>query len=314
MPPDLVIANAPYKTYPGGVIAVRASDWMATARGTLSTAADTLACTGSRVRDTQQVTANMFTSSATALEAFAEAANTLAIPVSSLPLDPNLRYEILVSLRVVGEWDTTNPDTMSGATQAMFSAPRGPVAVGFYGAGTNRTLLSEAVFLSRYFRKLPYYVTTNVTASTVVMRNPQASETMWFRAYSQAGTTLEVLLDQILIFPYMKGFVTHPNNRVLGGQVNVLSSSTLAPVDGADGGDANGEFTWAPQPGPLTGNSTGEAMASWQPESGLFDVPGGGDYQRVASYTAAERYTRLALADAQTLENLSGGESTAVAY
>lgn len=313
--PELVIADAAYKVYPGGVIALRASDWMAAARGTLTTAADTLACTGSRVRDTQQVSNNMFTNATTALDAFAEAEDTLEIPVSSLPLNSNLRYELLVSLRVVGDWDITNYDTMNSATQAKFAEPRGPVAVGFYGAGTNRTLESEAVFLSRYFRKLPHYVTTNiVAASGVVMRNPLAGETMWFRAYSQAGTTLEVLLDQILIFPYMKGFLTFPDNRVIGGQVNVPSSSTLPPVDGADGGDANGEFTWAPQPGPQTSNPTVEAMALWQPESGFFDVPGGGDYQRVAAYADAERYTRLAAADGQTLENLTGGESSAVAY
>lgn len=314
--PELVIANAPYKVYPGGVIALRASDWMGSARGTLSTAADSLSCTGSHVEDTQQVTNNMFTSAATALDAFAEAEDTLEIPVSSLPLDSNLNYEILVSLRIVGDWDTTNPDTMSGATQWMFSAPRGAVAVGFYGAGTNRTLESEAVFLARYFRGLPHYVTTNIVgpAGQEVMREPQAGEVMHFRAYSQDGTTLEVLLDQILIVPYMKSFMTHPDNLVVGGQVNVSTSSTLPPVDGADGGDANGEFTWAPQPGPLTGDVTGEAMATWRPESGNFDNPGGGDYQRVDAYADAERYTRLDAADGQNLENLSGDEATAVAY
>lgn len=317
MPPDLVVADAAYKVYPGGVIVVRASDWMGPARGTLSTAADTLSCTGTHVQDTQQVTNNMFTNATTALDAYAEAEDTLEIPVSAIPLKSTYRYEILVSLRIVGDWDTTNPDTMTGATQAKFSEPRGPVAVGWHGAGTNRTLESQAAFLARYFRGLPHYVTTNIPGggATVLMRNPQPGETMHFRAYSQDGTTLEVFLDQILFFPYMKGFPTVPDNRIIGGQVNVPTSTTLPPVDGADGGDANGEFTWAPQPGiQNVGNLNVESMTVWQPESGLFDVNGGGDYQRVASYDDAERYTRLDAADGQTLENTSGGESPAVAY
>ena len=300
---SLVVADAPYKVYPGGVIALKCDEWMAGARGSLTSAADALACTGTRVRDTQTVASSIHDDVFTA---YTEAADTLEIPLSALPIETGMGYSVLVSYRVPGEWDVTNPDTLKSSTNFRFA---GVVALGFHGiAGSAPDEFDPMIsFESAGFgalARIPYYV-TDLVGTTLGIFDAQPTDTLYIRAFAQAGTTAEWLLDQVVLLPNLASYFGSPINGWDTPDFQLpdmftASTETLPIADGADGGDDNGKFTWCPAP-------------IDRMELGLGG--GGGDYQRKADSSTAEYFVRLDEADGeQLIHSGTSGEAAAHAY
>lgn len=266
MAPELVVAGAPSKVYPGGIIVLQATDWLAAGRGTLSTEADARAINGSVVRDTQTVATSLFSD---AVGSFQAADDTLEIDVSALSVLVDMTYEVWFSVLIEGDWDTTNSDTFRDADQHSFSFA---CALGWYGT-VNSTTDADPNFLDYLPRDRPHY-TINSSTTTGDLAG---SETIFVRAYARSGTTCEFLIDQVFLVPWVSSG-THAGWTVddfesVGGQANTFGSIGYDPpetgtgfVDGADGGDANGKFTWSPIPSELSLVLTADE--------------GGGDYQK----------------------------------
>lgn len=286
---ELVIADAAYKTYPGGVVVLRASDWMAAARGTLSSEADARSACGTVVRDSQQVATSIFSDPN---GAFQEAEDTLEIDFSLLPLEIDMTYVVFVSLLIEGDWDSTNTDTTRSGTQEEFVAA---CDLRWYGDST--------FFLSDTDTDAVHFKPRALDSYRIVGFGDQASvgdvvgnEVLHWRAYSQDGTTIEWLIDQIYFVPnVISGVhgVWRPDDfRVVGGQASTFGSYDLTDgsyVDGADAGDDNGKFTWHP--------------IVLDDPTGLSGVDGGGDYQRKATAASAEYMARVIPNDGYYLAN-----------
>lgn len=295
--PELVIADAPYKLYPGGVVVIKCDEWMAGARGSLTSGADALACTGTRVRDTQTVTTSIHDDVFTA---YTEADDTLEIPLAGLPLEFDFAYNMYVSYRTPGDWDVTDLDQLEFSTQARLGDV---VALGFHGLANaapdeNNPIISfEGGEEFGALRGVPYYATEQVGGDMDFFA-PETTDTLIVRAFAQDGSTAEWLLDQILLVPYVgfgsiQGWAVE-DFKFVGGDVNASVSITNAIEDGADGGDANGKFTWDPNPG---------------------DHLAPADYQKKADSSTAEYMVRVVEDDGFELVNsTSGAQSPAHGY
>lgn len=219
--PELVIANAASKSYPCGVIALRATDWLGPARGSLSTESAAQAITGEAVRDEQTVS-GIFTDRPAALQS---ADDTLVIDTSGLSVEVDMRYRVFVSLKIEGEWDSTNSDTLRSAGCDEF-AWACAFAWSFQSDFTGTIRLCLALP-----RRCPHYVIGEFEGETTEF---DGTQTMYFRAAAETGTTIEYLIDQVFLVP----FEFSTEFAMLGG----IDSDGLMD-DGPDGGDLNGKFT-----------------------------------------------------------------------
>ena len=290
--PELVIADAPYKIYPGGVIALKADEWMAGARGTLSAENDARASTGRAVRDTQTVATSIFSNPT---GAFQEADDTLIVDLSSLPIEPTIRYICLISNLIEGDWDATNQDTTRGGKPDLFVSA---CELGAYGDSTFFTSDSAFGTVVRKWRGISQYRITSI-GGLWLLGDVTGTEILHFRAYAQAGTTIEWLIDQLIFLPY----ITSGDHNgwqggdfaVVGGQQGTFSGlydiSAGDWIDGADGGDDNGKYTWHPIPAP------------GREQTGVTGADGGGDYQRASSYEDTEYMARVVVDDFNYLAN-----------
>lgn len=286
MAPQLVVANAAYTAYPGGVVALRCSDWMGGARGTLSSEADARSAAGTVVRDSQQVTTAIRTN---ANGAFQEADNTLVIDFASLPLQVDMTYLVLVSCLIEGDWDPTDSETTRNAHQELFAHA---CALRWYGDTVNYLSDTDTAQINLKARALDSYRVFGF-AGQVHIGDVVGSEVLYWRAYAQDGTSIEWLIDQIYFVPNVVSGTKADEWRVQDFKIVAGSAGTFgqyslsngAWVDGADGGDANGKFTWHPVPqDSQTDNSTED---------------GGGDYQKDDS----EYMVRLVPDDDKFLSN-----------
>lgn len=278
---ELVIPGSPFAVYPGGVIAVTAEDFLGPARGTLTSAVDALASSGTRVRDTQTVTTSIRTDAA---GAFDEALDTLVIPLADLPLERSARYNVYVSYRIPGEWDITNIDTMLHSTQAVFT---NVVRIGYYGV--NGVTEAAAAFLfPRYLARIPHYTMGQLTSFANF--DPAFGDTMRIRAFAQDGTTAECLID-CLIFVVAQHSTDIDDTTTFVQTLYTNFSSTV--TDGADGGDVYGKFTRAPA-----------ELASTE---SMLSSTGGGDYQQKADGDDAEYWQRVVEGDDLFLPPPGGG-------
>ncbi len=258
--PELVIADAPFKKYPGGVIAVRCADWLAGARGTLSTGIDTLASSGNAVRDTQQVT-NIIGGAATA---YTSADDTLVL--TGLPLKNDMYYFVYATIRIEGYLDVTNGAVLrSCVTENWANA----TIFGIHGAGLlTFTTETTPLITAHCPPPLPYYRSMGMSVPRIpTFRVSDKTQDIIIRMASESGTTIEWLLDQIVFLP-----VPYNQTNIVGGLD--IYGNDIATQDGADGGDANGKFTWFPN----------------QPED-LFSSSG--DYQRKTNGDDAEYYVEI---------------------
>lgn len=287
--PELVIADAAYKLYPGGVIVLRASDWMAGARGTLSSEADTRSACGTVVRDTQKVTTSIFSNPN---GAFQGASDTLVIDLSILPVEIDMTYSVFVSLLIEGDWDPTNTDTTRGGTQEEF---RAACNLRWYGDSLFYLSDTDTNELTYQPRGIDSYRIVGFNG-VIDIGDVVGDEVLHWRAYAQNGTTIEWLIDQIYLVPNVISGVHgdwRPGDfQVVGGQHSTFGSYDLTDgsyVDGADAGDANGKFTWHP-------------IVLEEP-TGLSGADGGGDYQRKSAASGAEYMARVVPDDGQYLAN-----------
>lgn len=279
MAPDLVIADAPYKVYPGGVIAVKADEWMA-ASGTVTSGTETIACTGTYVEDTQTVTTDIVTDT---WGAYAEATNTLEIDLNSLPMELGFfPYAVLISVRVLGEWDVTNLPALHRSNQDVFGAF---AAVGFHGEGAD---LPEdgAEIQDQLPARRSYYGMIQYGAAAMFPSAPPG--VLEVRAYAQAGTTISIRIDQLLFIPTMHNTFGPPINGWDTEDFQLVSPLSLpSPEDGADGGDENGKFTRVH----ALSDSNG-----WQ---GALAA----DFQEKTDGDSAEYLTHIVTADLEEIQN-----------
>lgn len=264
--PELVFCTAGgigYKAYPGGVFAVCAADHLAAARGTLSTEADGLSAGGTVVRDTQQVS-GILASSDTAYQA---ADDTLEI--TGVPFLDGRTYDIWATMKTEGYTDVTDgPLLRAGFVENWVSA--GVVGLHTTSEATNQRFATSPP-------PLPYYRVLRVGFQIF-----NTGDTYKFRMASETGTTIEWLLDQLI-------FIVSPNNdatvvdntEFFGfGSGDTTLNTTVAVVDGADGGDDNGKFTWFPRNPP--------------------DLASPGDFQRYADGDDAEYFSEVTTDDGLT--------------
>lgn len=285
MAAELVIADAPFKTYPGGVIVLRATDWMGSARGTLSSESDARACSGQAVRDAQKVTADASIGDS---GSYSSASDTLTIDLSGLPIETTpVRYFVAVSFLIEGDWDPDEPLTTVGMSQYHLSKCA-HIAYTFNAGSYNS---SQA--LAYYPRLMPHYVIATSFINTLLT----GTETMHLKAYSFTGTTIEFLIDQVYLVPLVTANATPWDNSdflfVDGDHASFSVRESFEDwIDGADGGDDYGEFTLHP--------------FDFDRQDAFGFVSGsGGDYQQKSSASGAEYY-----ADVIGSEIIDGGEES----
>lgn len=287
---ELVVADAAFKTYPGGVIALRCTDWMGGARGTLTSGADAKASTGEAVVDTQQVTASILTDPN---GAFAEAEDTLTIPFEDLPLEIDMTYALFLSLMIEGDWDPNDPEGTARASNALKFVNACRVA--FYGDSELFLAENDHGTLYAHLRALDHYYLSHFGGSWAIGDvSIDKSEILHVRAYAQDGTSISISLDQLILIPFVGDGDTHGGEwrggdfQRVGGQHNTFGFIGYDPpetgtgfVDGADGGDDDGKFTWLP------------FELSYKDQSGWMGADGGGDFQKKADGDDAEYMQRV---------------------
>ena len=263
--PELIIANAPYKTYPGGVVAVRCADWLAAARGTLSTETDTLSSAGGLVvRDTQQVS-NILSAGATA---YAAADDTLEI--TGLPLKDLRRYEVWATFKVECEMDYTDGAVLRASFQEDW------VGAGLIGmhSSTDGESFNRGFDVSAVPPPLPYFRAVQIAGELQF----HTGDTWYLRMAAKTGSSIEIILDQLVIFPDA-GFLDATHYPQASGATVFLDADTQ---DGLDGGDDNSKFTWfANRP--------------------VDNFTSRGDYQQYADGDSAEYFTQITVPDGMTV-------------
>lgn len=266
MAPELVVVPVgdTHKIYPGGVIAVKAAEFLGPARGTLSTEANTLASTGTVVRETQQIASvnPPFLDDAS----YQNADDTLVIPAADIGIENDMDYRIYFTMLVEGEWDLTNEPLLRQCSNLVYES------VVSYGAhGTASEPEASPNFDDHVVCRIPNFQVQHVRLIEIA-----TTDTLHFRFYAQSGTDAEILIDQLVFLP----------NGDPGDWVNSIDirevfvqgvSGTPAVQDGADGGDDNGEYTWY-MPGVFFDN---------------FRNGGSGDFQRMADGDDAEYHQRI---------------------
>lgn len=253
---QLVVAGSPYTVYPGGVIALRATDWMGAARGTLSSETDSRAVTGECVRDTQTTATSLFGDPA---GAYAAVDDTLTIDLSTIPeIEEDMEYAIFLSYLIEGDWDTSTVNTLRESTQDMFR----------YACNIAYSVdAGSRIDIDYRARRREHYIVAQF-GSGFTTSSP-VTEELHVRAYAQSGTTVETLLDQITLLPYVTSGGTFNGEWQAGDFAAVgARAGQGVVVDGPDGGDSNGKFTWS--------GVTHET--STHMDLGFGD--GGGDYQQ----------------------------------
>lgn len=244
MAPDLVIADTPYKTFPGGVIAVRCAEWVA-GGGSGTVVSDPLAHDGDAVADSQQVD-DILTAATTAYDAATETLELVACPLKAAQ-----QYFVFISYRIEGETDLTDTPLLKVNTNENISSG---VLLGI-NIGTNRS------FITVTSPPLPHYrQANNMAAFTSASANPD----IIVKTAAETGTSYEIFIDQITFIPNLDATVFEL----------ALPDLTTAIVDGADGGDANGKFTWTPH-------------------RGVQVHSGAGDFQQKADASTAEWFERV---------------------
>lgn len=231
MPPELVIANAPRKIYPGGVVAVRATDWLGPARGSLSTETDALASTGECVRDAQQLTPVV--NGELDFSEYEDAEDTLVMPAADLGLRDNVEYEMWVTYKLDGDWDDTNVALLNGCTQRRLGHV---CSIGVHG--TSSLPESAAHFETDLLGHAEPYAIRRFSPGDIAL-----TDTIYLRAFAHVGVTAEVLIDQVVFIPtFGSPLVAYQDveGTFAGGLATAL-------VDGADGGDDAGKFTFKDQ-------------------------------------------------------------------
>lgn len=290
---ELVIADAAYKTYPGGVFVLRASDWMGPARGSLTSANDADAISGVAVQDSQKVTTSIYNDP---VDAFVEADDTLVVALDSLPLEEPMLYTVFASILIDGDWDVTNLDTTIEANQYRFQHA---CELGWYGDALVSP--TEADFTNTFYkpRGRTQYIISRLGQFKI---DTLASYTLHFRAYAQTATTIVWNIDQLfflpLVRPPIQGWGTFGEWLAedfyrVGGAANLTTTQTV--TDGADSGsDSLGKFTWHPVPLEDHTGWTGETVVP------NYGPDGGGDFQKSPD---SEYDVRIVAADALPIVN-----------
>lgn len=282
--PDLVIATSAVDAYPGGVIAVRAADWIAAGSTTATSEANALASTGVVVRETQQVASvNVpFLDE----DAYQNADDTLEMSASAIGVEDGMTYFVITTYLLEGEWDLTNEALLRECSNLEY---RSVALGGAHGSVGNPEASPtwEATLLCR----IPHFA-----AFSLRLDNVDTTDTLHFRFFTQTGTSAEWLIDQIVFLPraLSPNWLLNQDIRLVGP-----NSSIVDIIDGADGGDDNGKFTRFV---PVTLDDfavTGAASA---------------DYQQKSDGDDAEYHQKITTSSNETLFNSVGTDSEANAW
>lgn len=269
----------PFKKYPGGVVALRAIDWMGASRGTLTTESDSRSIAGTVVREAQKVS-NMFTNYGTV---FMDAEDTFTIPLSELRLEHQMRYLLAFSFFVEGDHDYTNTNTTITASNSNYSYYALDFRISGDGFRPTENINDQLTII--FPRNYDIYQIEQANAAIWV---EDSTEVLHLRAYSESGTTIALLYDHIWMFPYQWGSNENWSSfdfRLVAGSLPDYSGY-YPWVDGADGGDSLGKFTFYPYYNQQSYWDYGD----WGPWT---SDPGGGDHQRKSSAASAEYCMRV---------------------
>jgi hypothetical protein len=258
--PYLVTSDgAALKKHPGGVIAIRAKDFIV---GSATVITDSLSISGTPVQELQQAAS------------LAAASDTLHIPCSSIPIVTNMSYNILISYRLLGKWDVTNNATMA---QTQWEGDYLASQLAVYGYDYAPNLASAHVLESGSYAKNPHYAIGSFESGFPNINYASLSDVIKIVAFGVTGTTHSWLLDHVWLIPFVNsGLHAGFNNNDFIWQAPSLFSYDSFSFDGPDGGDANGKYT-------KDERSDNTIVTS-------FDDGGGGDYQKKSSYAAAEYF------------------------
>lgn len=220
--PELIVATSAVTSYPGGVKAVRAKDWMTAGR---TSGTDSLASSGTYALETQKVNSSGDNYHLDQSIAYSLATDTLVLPVADLGLAPTFDYDVYVVYRIDGDWDKTKSNTLTRSDHT------GLVDICAFGLHGDSLSTEEFPYItSNLLGHIPHYA---ITALFVEFVNN--SQTIHIRAYSQQGSTNEIRIDQLIFIPYLF------YGRFVAG--DFIGGAYGASVDGADGGDTWGKFT-----------------------------------------------------------------------
>lgn len=299
MAAELVVAAAPFKVYPGGVVAFKCSEWLGDSAGA-STESDARAIEGEVVRETQTTSATLldFTSRRTAVAA---ADDSLTIDLAGVDFTATSQfdagvtvpyeYDCYLSVCIEGTFDPSDTTTYAHTPLAFDHA----LLVAIFGDAFNPVASPQPHNeLSFYPHRADSHYTMIYAGSILV---DVGDEVLHVRALARNTTTIEVLLDQLVLLP-ISGIGGVDQELIEGGYNDDSFGATLI-VDGPDGGDANGKFTWHPR-----------RLESEPISNTIGDSAGGGDYQKEDS----EYMIDVPATDARNFMSAIGGEQAAHVY
>lgn len=188
--------NESVKIYPGGVIAIRAADFVGPARAGLSVVSDPTSNIGTAVRETQSTPWLQFgsTQDADLPNMYAAAAKTIEIPWNSIPYVfeneiPFQNYDVYVRYKLTGG---------RSGPHVTFS--------GVYTATESTVILSTASnepqnsnnFPNDYLKELPMWSYTQTPRWSGAFT---AGQSIIIKAFQETGENAVFLIDQIILVP-----------------------------------------------------------------------------------------------------------------
>lgn len=302
LPPTLVIADQPARSYPGGVVVVRCTDWLGPSRSTLTTESDPRSCAGTVVRESQQ--SNTIVLDHLFYTEWKNAPSTLVIPLGDIGLHRGFnQYRVLISLLIEGSWDPDVPDSAGSSSQEQFFHKACQLM--FWG---DKTRPIDSPLGPYHAHLLPrglnsYRIVGFAIVGKLNFDDLWENYTIYIKGISAAGSTIEFLLDQLYFIPSLPED-TNPWNKwksrivsagdlglgVYGGHPADGPPNYLGWFeDGTDGGDILGKFTRHPYP-------------LLEPTGYTYN--GGGDYQKSDN----EYYLRVVGYEVENSSDFSDGQ------
>lgn len=221
--------DAPYKVYPGGVIAIRAADFMAPSRSGLSIVSDPTSNIGIAIRETQstpwvQLNPNGF---ANVVPMFDAALTTIEIPWDSIPYVlneeiVNQNYDVYIRYKLTG--GRSGPHIFGSG---LYTASETTVIACI--ASTDP--LNSNNYPYDYLREVPFWQYMQCSRWS---GNAGTGKSIIIKAFQEDGNDAVFLIDQIVLIP-------------LGN--SILGTDELSVWWGGDGNSVPSGFSDDPRAG-----------------------------------------------------------------
>lgn len=198
-------STSPVVVHPGGIISVRCADYPGAARGTLSTVSDSLAASGTAVKEEQELAVATSTTGVSVFARWPSAGDTVVIPLGDLGRAPRTRYLPWVSIRVEGDVPSS---AVANSDWLMFDIQNSLNVGVAMGIGSTMSASLEELPGER----IPHYTLYDFRNSFVSEAETDAEEFV-IRAWGVVGGDMAIYLETVYFVPLLDASLSYGETR-----------------------------------------------------------------------------------------------------